>query len=368
MSAINDLATQYTLPGHPIAFSSPGNIKRSKYATNSKKIMQTLNKTDSYTLHREYHKPKTRNPFYVYQKRQQIQMDLIDIRGLRRTNNNVTFLLVAIDCFTKYAWVEPMKRKTAIASLAAIKAILQKILGTNHGNETTSEKPKCIFFDKGTEFTNKLVMTFLKQEGIKTIHPSSDLKASIAERFNRTFQDLLYRHNTDKQTTRYIDALEDLLHTYNNRGHRTLKYLTPYEAEKDNNQEKVLNALMTHYGSIRRKPIKYNVGQRVRIKTLGDHFARGYHQRFSNEQFVIVSINTRMPIPMYILKSLNDNEIVKGGFYSEEIQPIDGDEFKIEKVLKKRRNNGTIEYFVKWQGFNAAHNSWITSKDITKNY
>ena len=125
---------------------------------------------------------------------------------------------------------------------------------------------------------------------------------------------------------------------YNERKHRSLKYITPTEAERNENQQHVLNAHTEHYAKVaaKRKPPKYKVGERVRIKNLPtNRFHRGYHHSFRHEEFEIVQINTRMPIPMYILKSLNDGEIVKGGFYAEELQPVKGDVLFVKSCLRR---------------------------------
>ena len=103
--------------------------------------METLQHIDAYTTHREYHKPRVTNPFYVYKKRQQVQMDLIDISRLKDDNDGVTFILVAIDSFTKKAWARPLKTKSAKDSLAAIKSIVE--------NMGAAAKPETIFFDRG---------------------------------------------------------------------------------------------------------------------------------------------------------------------------------------------------------------------------
>merc|ERR1712028_242605 len=33
-------------------------------------------------------------------------------------------------------------------------------------------------------------------------------------------------------------------------------------------------------------------------------------------------------------------------------------EFEVEKISKKRKNNGRIEYFVKWKGYAPSENTW----------
>ena len=364
---ITRMQQHYLRPSHPIAFSSPGNIIR-HYKKNvgrtlePKVVNKALAEIDSYTLHREYKRPKYRNPFFIYSLRQQIQMDLIDISQLSKYNDGVTFLLIVIDTFSKKAWIEPMENKSAKISLQKI----QKVIGEmNH-------PPKSIFFDKGTEFKNKLVRSFLEKENIKIIHPFSETKAALVERFNRTIQDLIYRYLTENETFRYIDVLKKLLETYNNRGHRTLKYLTPNQAELDINQTKVLNALNEHYTKfvlLNKKNSKYSVWQTVRIKTLPNKFDRGYNERFAREHFKIIKIKKNMPIDMYILKSLDNNEIIQGGFYSNEIQPIDTSKgvFKMT-ILKSRRRKGKLQHFVHWRDYGDQHDQWIDAETLTKDY
>lgn len=222
----------------------------------------------------------------------------------------------------------------------------------------------------GTEFTNQLVTQYLQQEGIKHIHPSSDKKASIIERFNKTLQILIYKYLTQNQTSTYIDKLAPLLQAYNVRRHRTIK-MTPSDAELNENQNLVLAAHNEHYSKIvgKRKKAKFKVGQRVLIKSLpSSRFHRSYHKSFNDEQFEISAVKTNMPIPMYILKSLNDGEIIQGGFYAEEIQPIRGDVYKVEKVIRRRTQGGRRELYVKWVGFSEAHNSWIPAENVVQTF
>ena len=63
--------------------------------------------------------------------------------------------------------------------------------------------------------------------------------------------------------------------------------------------------------------------------------------------------------PVYKLKDYEGEE-VKGVWYPEEIQPITANEYRIERVIKRRRGaNGKEELFVKWLGWPEKFDSWI---------
>jgi hypothetical protein len=71
--------------------------------------------------------------------------------------------------------------------------------------------------------------------------------------------------------------------------------------------------------------------------------------------FEIVGIKT-MPVPMYILKSYDEeNDTIEGGFYDSELTLIDFNEFVIERTMKERPN----KVLVKWVGLPHKYNSWL---------
>ena len=88
--------------------------------------------------------------------------------------------------------------------------------------------------DKGTEFLNSMFQSMLKRRGIKFYtSKNEDLKARMVERFNRTLKTKIYRYFTYKNTRRYVDVLDDMLHSYNNTYHRSIG-MAPTEVDVDN--------------------------------------------------------------------------------------------------------------------------------------
>ena len=58
----------------------------------------------------------------------------------------------------------------------------------------------------------------------------------------------------------------------------------------------------------------------------------------------------------HVINDLNGEEIT-GTFYERKTNQ---EEFKIEKVIKKKGDN----IYVKWKGYDNSFNSWIDKKDL----
>lgn len=357
----NTVVANYSAPPHPTAFGSI-NLLSQHYKIPSKKTSQILSSIDAYTLHREFHKPKKKNPFYIYQLRQQVQVDLIDISALSQSNDGFRNLVICIDTFSRKIWVRPTRSKAASEVLQVLKDMIAAM----------GQKPMAIFCDRGTELKNALFQEYLRGQGIKLLHPFSEQKAAHVERVNRTLQNMIYRYMSEMQTRTYIPVLQLIVESYNNRPHRSIDKLTPEEAELPQNAEQVLKALRKHYTSCmdppgKKKKLKFKVGDIVRYKTgYGRGFRRGYEEQFSQELCSIDSINTRMAIPMYRIRSVDTGELIQGGWYGEELQARTSEEFKIERVLKRQVRSGIPHCLVKWIGFQTP--SWIPESNITRVY
>ena len=79
---------------------------------------------------------------------------------------------------------------------------------------------------------------------------------------------------------------------------------------------------------------------------------------WSEEIFIIKKTKNTVPWT-YVINDLNDEEII-GTFYENELQGTKLNEFRIEKVIKRKGD----KLYVKWKGYDNSVNSWIDKKDI----
>ena len=64
---------------------------------------------------------------------------------------------------------------------------------------------------------------------------------------------------------------------------------------------------------------------------------------------------------IFLLRNILLIEII-GNFYEKELQNTNEKEFRIEKVIKRKRS----KLYVKWKEYSNSFNSWIDKKDLTK--
>ena len=108
------------------------------------------------------------------------------------------------------------------------------------------------------------------------------------------------------------------------------------------------------------KDPKFKVGDRERISKYKNIFAKWYMPNWSEEVFVIKKVKNTVPWT-YVIDDLNGEEII-GTFYEKELQKTNQEEFRIEKVIKRKGN----KIYVKWKGYNNSFNSWIDKANLVQ--
>jgi len=164
---------------------------------------------------------------------------------------------------------------------------------------------------------NNTFQQMLRRYGIKFYtSENSDTKAAVCERLNRTIKEKMWRYFTHNNTRRYLDVMQDIIHSYNNTRHRSIG-IAPSQVDSSNEQ-------MVRDKLYPPKPktfkFKFDVGDTVRISVKRQPFDKSYTGCWSEELFKVHRRYETVPVT-YGIKDLADEDI-KGKFYSEELQKV----------------------------------------------
>ena len=266
--------------------------------------------------------------------------DLADMQLLSKYNKGIRLLLCVIDIFSKYAWVVPLKDKKSISIVKAFQIILKQ----------SNRKPNKIWVDKGSEFYNAYFKKWLR-DNIVMYSTHNEGKSVVAERFIRMLKSNIYKYMTSLSKNVYIDKLDDIADECNNTYHTTIK-MKPIDV-KD-------NTYINDDREINNKDPKFKVGDHVRISKYKNIFAKVYMPNWSEEVFVIKKVKNTVPWT-YVINNLNGEEIT-GTFYGKKLQKTNQEEFRIEKVIRRKGD----KLYVKWKGYNNSFNSWIDKASLVQ--
>lgn len=275
---------------------------------------------------------KVNKPIVVGGPMKLFQVDLSDVSRWASLNNNINYLLCAIDVFTKFAAVRPITNKTATSVSKAMDDIL-----TEYG------APGAIQSDNGSEFIAEEFRKVLEYHDVKQIfsspyHPRSN---GVVERFNRTLKGMISKFMIAYNTKHYADALQKIVNNYNSQIHSTTSH-TPeelkdaYDAD-DEDDEKIDEAR----DNIERAAIKsvknratYNfvVGDVVRVALSTDAeirkdklFRKGYDPQFSNKLYKIAAIDEPEKYwnpEVYWLYDIEAHKVLNRKFYGDQLLPV----------------------------------------------
>ena len=257
--------------------------------------------------------------------------DLADMQLLSKCYKRIRFLLCVIDIFSKYAWVVPLKGKKGISIVKAFQIILKQ----------SNRKPNKIWVDKGSEFYNAYCKKWLQDNDIVMYSAHNEGKSVVAERFIRMLKSKIYKYMTSISKNVYINKIDDIVNEYNNTYHTTIK-MEPIDVKN--------NTYINTSKKINYKDPKFKVVDRVRISKYKNIFAKGYMPNWSEEVFVIKKVKNTVPWT-YVINDLNGEDII-GTFYEKELQKTNQEEFRIEKVIKRKGNN--------------SFNSWIDKASLVQ--
>lgn len=277
-------------------------VKNLKPDITKKNVQDFLTSQRAYTLHKPIRKPKVYRRVIVKGIGELYQADLVDFQKYSRQNRGFRYACFIIDCFSKRLWVFKLKTK----GMVTVKTALAPFFIEN--------SPKSLQCDQGLEFWNKIFQAMLKDLGIKLYHTNTNKKAQIVERVQRTIREKIERYFTHTKKHRWIDVIDEVVVSYNNTIHSTIKMRPIDVTYKDT--PKILKRL---YPKRVDKGVQFQVGDEVRAAKPRKLFQKRSRAMWRPETFTIVKAKNTNPITYKIQHA---GVMEPQTFYSAELQRV----------------------------------------------
>ena len=159
-------------------------------------------------------------------------------------------ILATLPLAVKYGRIKPLRDKKTETVSKAFDDIFK----------SSKRLPKMIWTDKGSEYISKHFKEFLKSAGIQLYHIENEEKSSVVERWNKTMKNRTWKMFTTNNNTVYWDKIDKLVDDYNNTRHSSVK-MTPVNASKKENEEKVFTNLYSDFIYLKPEKPKFVIGE-----------------------------------------------------------------------------------------------------------
>ena len=143
----------YFDPKHPAAFAGPQKLYKvvkneGIFNIGMHKIRKFLHNQESYSLHKPVRRRFQRNHVVSVGKDDLWMADLIDMTKYADWNKGFKYILLVIDTFSKYVWLQPLQYKSG----EDVAHAFQKIF------DSTKRSPVKLITDKGMYYESTIIL------------------------------------------------------------------------------------------------------------------------------------------------------------------------------------------------------------------
>ena len=142
-----------------------------------------------------------------------------------------------------------LKDKTGITITNAFQKIIDE----------SNRKPNKMWVDKGSEFYNRSMKSFLQNGDTDMYSTHNEEKSVVAETIIRALENKIYKCMTSISKNVNIDKLDDIMNKYNNSYHNTIK-MKPVDVRS--------NTYTVSNKEINNKDPKFKIGYIVRTSNI----------------------------------------------------------------------------------------------------
>ena len=209
------------------------------------------------------------------------QMDIFFMNAYKKQNRNIGSFFIFIDILSRKMHVYPLKDRKTESILNVLRQFVEDI------------EEDIFMLQSDDEFNKNQIIEFCeKHEIILTTdvsadeHVSKGNKLGIVDRATRTIKTYIRNYMLSKQTTKFIDQLQNLVDNYNDTPHSSLNNKTPNEVYSDKDYQEKMHRRNNEYNQGLSEKIDIDVGDYVRKRVDRKKFDEE-NARFSAEIHVV---------------------------------------------------------------------------------
>ena len=167
----------------PVAFSGMQKIykflkMKGVDSIKPRKLKVWLSRQEPYTSHHPTRRRFQRPRVIAFSLNYQWDSDTANMSSYREHNDGYSHFVVFIDIFSRFLYTAPMKTLTGREMVYVMNDLFQN----------TTDKPKNLRSDQGSEYKNNQVKKFLRDNRVNHIFTYYETKANYAERVIKTIK------------------------------------------------------------------------------------------------------------------------------------------------------------------------------------
>jgi len=171
MDNSKEIKKKYFTVGSAGGYSSLTAFLKNTKFKDKKEVDRVLSDLRTYSVHKNVRKHYPRRRMMVKWTDDTWTMDIVDLLSLKYSNSHYGYILVLMDCFSRYLWTFPLKFKNADSVHDAFVSLFKK----------TKRRCRNLWSDADKAFFNKKMEALFKKENIHLYHTFSKKKAFLAE-------------------------------------------------------------------------------------------------------------------------------------------------------------------------------------------
>jgi hypothetical protein len=350
------------------SFSGLNNFKAALFTTygvkvSTDRLSSILRDIPSYVARIKLRKRFLRRPYDVYGYGQLLQADLAVMYKFK----GFFYFLLVIDVFSRRIFCEPLKKKTSLEVRKAFDKVFDEI-----NNRVT-----LIQTDQGAEF--KGLKRYFEERDIRHEYKFGLTKCTFAENAIYHIKMRLYTALRSSQTRDWPSLLTKIVNNYNNTPQKPIKNLKPSDFKSSFDDVKLPDKpiepnFIEQHKNQKEYEKNSNLPQKGDYCFLGSNpSTKVFEKSFDlvpGQLYRIRRVKAGFKPYLYKLENLKGKE-KDGYYYREQLimrkePPQPGKFFEVEKILKKRKNKGKVQYLVKYKHYEDDFNTWVDEEDLFK--